>query len=167
MPETGYLTTRPVHHRHSMAPAAAEEVTAAAATAETRAHLARGRRVEATAAGAVLLVETGISFEPFPVALPTFLSTDMAAQLLLVAAGPARALRTARGLIVQATGGVVPPWAMNRHVRHGYLAVDRDGVVTVGLAGAVALEWRRCRSAGIPAGEQAEPITAAVARHLA
>ncbi|MGA5202769.1 hypothetical protein [Streptomyces variegatus] len=166
MPETGFLTTRPVHHRHSMAPAAAEEVTAAVATAETRAYLARSHRIEATADGAVLLVETGISFEPFPVAVPTFLSADMAAQLLLVAAGPARARRTARGLVVDAAGGVVPPCAMNRHVRHGYLAVDEDGTVTVGLAGAVALEWRCCRSAGIPAGEQAERITAAVARHL-
>jgi hypothetical protein len=166
MPETGYLTTRPVHHRHSMAPAAAEDVTAAAATAETRAHLARGHRLVATADGDVLLVETGISFEPFPAALPTFLSADMAAQLLLVTAGPARVRRTARGLVVDATGGVVPPWATNRHVRHGYLAVDQEGTVTVGLAGAVALEWRRCRSAGIPAGAQGDRIAAAVARHL-
>ncbi|WP_309317430.1 hypothetical protein [Streptomyces salinarius] len=166
MPETGFLATRPVHHRHSMAPAAAEEVTAAAATAETREHLGRGHHVEATADGAVLLVETGISFEPFPVALPRFLSADMAAQLLLVATGPARAVRAARGLAVEVAGGVVPPAAMNRHVRHGYLAVGLDCVVTLGIAGAVALEWRRCRSAGVPAGQQGDRITAAVARHL-
>ncbi|XVV34993.1 hypothetical protein ACQPXT_13495 [Streptomyces sp. CA-100214] len=56
---------------------------------------------------------------------------------------------------------------MTRHVRHGYLVLGRDGAVTVGLAGAVALSWRRAREAGIPAGRQGGHIAAAVARYLA
>ncbi|XVV34994.1 hypothetical protein ACQPXT_13500 [Streptomyces sp. CA-100214] len=108
MPETGFLAARPVHHRHSMTPAPSAEVTAAVATAETRAYPAQSRRIEATADGDVLLVDTGVHFEPFPEALPTYLSADMAAQLLLVASGPARAVRTARGLVVQATGESSP-----------------------------------------------------------
>ncbi|MGX1514004.1 hypothetical protein [Streptomyces collinus] len=181
MPETGFLLARPSYRRHlSTAPGETTAVTATAATAEVRAHLAldsRARRIEAAEDGAVVLRDgdAGIHLAPCADTLPRYLSAGMADQLLAVGAPGARARLTyerARGLVVIAGTHRIPPAATNRLVRHGYLAAGpldhRGGVpVAVSLAGVIALEWRHARATGVPAAEWPAVFAEAVADRFA
>ncbi|MFE7933394.1 hypothetical protein ACFU6S_32675 [Streptomyces sp. NPDC057456] len=180
MPATAFLARRPVYRRHELNtdPNRVGEVTgstAAAATEEARAHLARDcrpRRIEVTGYGAVILRDGDrrIRFEPCADVLPKLLSVRMAEDLVLVGTSAAgtRLVAESRGLAVHAGFHRIPPAATNRLVRHGWLATGGgDGAaVAVSLGGVVALEWRSCKTTGVPVSEWADVIAEAVTDHF-
>ncbi|WP_411092279.1 hypothetical protein [Streptomyces sp. 049-1] len=177
MPATSWLLARPSYTRYAYAedrnvPGELTRVTAAQATTEARAHLAadsRPRRVQAHPYGAVILCDGDrrVRFDPWQEVMPKYLTARQAADLLLVAAAevPPSLVDVGSGYGPQVQGSSlvrIPPAATNRLVRHGYLALDDTGQVVVSLAGVVALEWRHCKTAGVPMGQWADVIAEAV-----
>jgi hypothetical protein len=177
MPHTTWLLNSPSYNRYAYStdpnvPGELTRVTAGEATAEARAHLAadsRPRRIQAHAYGAVVLCDGDrrVRFDPWPEAMPKYLTAKQAVDLLLVAAAevPPRLVDVGSGYGPQVQGSSlvrIPPAATNRLVRHGYLALADDGRVVVSLAGLVALEWRHCKTAAVPAGQWADVIAEAI-----
>jgi hypothetical protein len=158
MPTIDVLAARASYYRHDHH--GLTRLTAAQATAEIRAHVARdprNRSTEAAPYGAVILHQgaRSVRLEPWRNAMPKYLTAAQADQLtaLAHATDPARYVEEAAGLAACTSGVRIPPAATNRLVRHGYLC-SLDGIVSVSLAGVFALTWRYLKTSGdVPADE--------------
>lgn len=174
MPTIAVLAARPAHRRYTLhtdknIPSDMARVTAAAATAEIRAHLAARAgtsRVTATPHGSVFLNadDHRVLFEPLPDVVPKRLTARQAADLLLIshAGGRARFADDRDGITVHAGMTRIPPAATERLVERGWIE-ETDGLVGVSLAGAVALEWRYHKTAGTPVAYWTDQIGEALA----
>ncbi len=145
--------------------------TVAEATALVRDHFARRDSLSSITAaphGAITLAfgTRRTRLEPGIDARPQRLTQRQADDLLIIArSGRATLTQTPRtnGLSI-ACGLVIPPAATERLIERGYIATTgHDGApVTVSLAGTVALTWRACKTAQVPAGEWGDQIAEAV-----